>query len=125
MRSASSFNWAKETIPKLSGKTLDFLSFERIFKEGTEGRFPEEMIIRKLNDLTPNEVNLLSCESVAEAWEELRLRYANPVAISYDVIFGFIRNTTLHGNDDQRLVQLEDALRGLKKELSAIRVKIS
>ena len=116
----ASYNWAKETIPKFSGKSSDFLSFERIFKEGTEGRFPEEMIIRKLNDLTPNEINLLSCESVTEAWEELRLRYANPVAISYDVIFGFIRNTTLHGNDDQRLVQLEDALRGLKKELSAI-----
>ena len=102
------------------GEYLDYPAFKQEFKTGVQPGRPVAWVIKKLNELTPKHVDLSAKETVDEAWEELDARYGNPIAVADHLLTNFINNTTLSGNDDQKIVQLEGILTKLLVNLRSV-----
>ena len=110
-------HYKPDDLPVFSGKVEDYFEFKEEFQTVVAPGRPLAWVLKKLNKLTPEAVDLSAKETIDEAWEELDCRYGNPLLVADKVMNKFMHNTQLNGNDDQKMVQLEGVLTKLHNSL--------
>ena len=76
-------------------------------------------IIANLNRCTTDKVDLSSCKTVDEAWQELDMHFGNPMTVATDVMETFGRFKP-EGNDFQRIVTLCDTVMAVHRNLESV-----
>ena len=114
------YEYKADALPKFSGEYIDYPEFRQEFKESVEPHRAASWCLKKLNSLTPATDDLSRFSSLEEAWEELDSKYSNPLAVADSVMGKFLVSIQVTGNDDEKIIQLEQVLSKIHATLATV-----
>ena len=114
------YSYKVQDIPAFNGK--DYASYpdwKREWQQSVSMGKSQIWVITNLNKYTPDWVKLDGCTTIDECWDELDLHFANPMAVSTELMTSFEKFKP-EGNEHQRIVSLCDQVLHLQRNLKTV-----
>ena len=113
-------NYQKPPVPKFTGAMREYPQWKDEFQKEVLPGLEVPTQIRALHQNTPEEMDLLNCRTVDDAWERLDAKYGNKEVIGALLIDDFVKYTLKGRTPEARLVDLRNVLMSLDTNLSAV-----
>ena len=116
-----SYQYKSQPFPEFNGKDYSgYPDWKREWQLSVSVGKSAVWIITHLNKSTPSWVNLSGCTTVDECWQELDLHFANPMAVSTELMSNFEKFRP-EGNEYQKIVALCDQVAHLHRSLKTVK----
>ena len=120
-KNVADFGFSKIAVPEFKGDVKEYTKWRGQVEDyltETAKKSTEKQAVQFLDRLTPKEIDVSRCATLAEAWIKLTGEYGSPVFIARLLLKDFNNFSPSKASDESKLVQLRNTLSKLESDLT-------